>query len=90
MRASTTLLLGGLLVVVGATGAAASVIVPHDVERTQVGVTFFNDGTFQVDVLNPPEWFLDRLAPLSGLPLSRDLEGAARDRRIAEMAGTFA
>ena len=90
MRASTTLLLSGMLAGACTTGAGASVNVPHDLERTQVGVTFYNDGTFQVDVLNPPEWFLDRLAPLSGLPLSRDLEGAARDRRIAEMAGTFA
>ena len=90
MKASTTLLLGGLLAGIGATGAAASVISPHDLERTRVGVTFYNNGTFQVDVLNPPAWFLDRLAALSGSPLSRDLESAARDRRIAEMAGTFA
>ena len=62
----------------------------HELERTQVVVTFERDGAFRVDVLNDPDWLLERLEPFSGLPLSGRLDPEPRDRRLVELEETFA
>lgn len=61
----------------------------HDSEHTRVWVDFRRDGSFQIDVLGDPVWFLDRLDRLTGLPLSGPLEGDARDRRMEELTPIF-
>ncbi|MSR36857.1 MAG: HupE/UreJ family protein [Gemmatimonadetes bacterium] len=73
-----------------ASPAAALGPAPHDLDRTHVDVRFYPDGTFQIDVLNPPDWLLDALEPLSPNPSATLLEGEARERRLAELTGTFA
>jgi hydrogenase/urease accessory protein HupE len=89
MRApSLMLLVLGLLA--WARPAAALGPAPHDLDRTHVDVRFFPDGTFQIDVFNPPEWLLDALEPLSPNPSATLLEGEAGERRLAELTGTFA
>jgi len=80
------MLLAGLAL---ATGPGPRVIA-HDLERTRVVVTFASDGTFQVDVVNNPDWLLERLEPFSGQPLSGRLDPGPRDRRLAELEETFA
>jgi hydrogenase/urease accessory protein HupE len=62
----------------------------HELERTQVRVSFTAGGQFQIDVGNDPDWLLARVEPFSGLPLSRRLDPSARDRRLAELVPTFA
>jgi hypothetical protein len=54
-----------------------------------VWVDFHRDGTFQIDVLGDPVWFLDRLDRLTGLPLSGPLIGDDRDRRMTELTPIF-
>ena len=63
---------------------------PHDLERTQVLVSFTAGGEFLIDVRNDPDWLLARVEPFSGLPLSGRLEARARDRRLVELVPTFA
>ncbi|MBI4520875.1 MAG: HupE/UreJ family protein [Gemmatimonadetes bacterium] len=86
MCTATAMLLAGLAL---ATGPGPRVIA-HDLERTRVVVTFASDGTFQVDVVNNPDWLLERLDPFSGQPLSGRLDPGPRDRRLAELEETFA
>lgn len=38
----------------------------HDLERTQVSLTFARDGSFVVDVKNDPRWLAERLASIPG------------------------
>ena len=61
----------------------------HELERTQVVVTFMADGAFQVDVLNDPDWLLARLESLSELPPSGRLDPAPRDRRLVDLEWVF-
>ena len=77
-----------LVLLAGAVSPAAGPT--HDLERTQVLVTFTAGGAFQIDVRNDPDWLLARLEPFSGLPLSGRLDPAARDIRLAELEATFA
>lgn len=80
-----------LSALVTAPGVPAATTVPaHDLERTQVAVTFNSDGTFQIDIRNAPTWLLERLESLSGEPISGRLEADARDRRLAELQPVFA
>ena len=62
----------------------------HELERTQVVVTFSADGAFQIDILNDADWLLARLEPFSGMQLSGRLDPRPRDRRLAELEATFA
>ena len=62
----------------------------HELELTEVHLSFSNDGSFQVDVMNDPGWLLMRVEPFSGLGLSGRLEPARRDDRLVEMEETFA
>ena len=65
-------------------------VTAHELELTEVHITFLRDGTFRLDVLNDPDWLLMRVEPFSGLPLSGRLEPAQRDRRLVNMEATFA
>ena len=50
--------------------AAAAVAAPparaHDLERTQVSLTFERDGSFVLDVSNDPSWLTLRMEPFHG------------------------
>ena len=65
-------------------------VTAHELELTEVHITFLRDGTFRLDVLNDPDWLLMRVEPFSGLPLSGRLEPAQRDRRLVIMETAFA
>ncbi len=71
-------------------GPGRSVVSAHDLERTQILVTFNSDGTYLIDVMNDPDWLLERVEPFSGLPLSGRLDAGPRDRRLVELEKTFA
>ncbi len=71
-------------------GASGGVAGTHELELTEVHVTFSSDGTFRIEVMNDPGWLLMRVEPFSGLGLSGRLDPPARDRRLAEMEPTFA
>lgn len=91
-RAATALLLSAIAVAaVPAPVAAPAVAAPvHDAEFTQVEVRFFSDRSFQIDVMNPPDWLITTLEPLSDAPSATILTGEARDRRIQELMPKFA
>jgi hydrogenase/urease accessory protein HupE len=91
MRASI-LLLGSLVLAAGAAPASAALAPrpPHDIGRAHVEVTFNSDGTYLIDVLTPPDWLLLQLEPLAPIPADSLVQGEARDRRLAELTGTFA
>ena len=65
-------------------------VTTHELELTEVHVTFSSDGTFRIEVMNDPGWLLMRVEPFSGLELSGRLDPPDRDRRLAEMEPTFA
>ena len=70
-----------------AAGGAAGA---HELELTEVHVTFESDGTFRIEVMNDPGWLLMRVEPFSGLGLSGRLDPPDRDDRLAAMEPTFA
>ena len=78
------------LVAIVAGTIEAPLVTAHELELTEVHVTFSPDGTFRLEVLNDPDWLLLRVEPFSGLPLSGRLEPAQRDRRLVSMEPTFA
>ncbi|HEV8346205.1 MAG TPA: hypothetical protein VGQ16_06510 [Vicinamibacterales bacterium] len=53
----------GVALVVLAAGIGAARISAHDLERTQVLLTFARDGSFVLDVANDPSWLKLRLEP---------------------------
>ena len=79
--------LAAAAIVWGASGQEARA---HELELSEVHVTFASDGTFRIEVMNDPGWLLMRVEPFSGLELSGRLDPPARDRRLAEMEPTFA
>jgi hypothetical protein len=85
------LLVGPLLLALATAPLAPRAPLPlHDLERTQVTVSFGSDGTFRIDVRNDADWMLARLEPLSGAASSSPLEPAARDRRLGQLTEVFA
>src|SRR5262245_51772312 len=46
--------------------AGGVIIHAHDLERTQVWLTFARDGGFVVEVKNDPRWLAERLASIPG------------------------
>ena len=88
MRRALLLLLGGLAL--GAVPAPVAAPVVHDAEHTQAEIRFFRDRTFQIDVMNPPDWLITTLEPLADVPSETILTGDARDRRLAELEGKYA
>ena len=91
VRLATAVFLAALL---AGSGTARA----HDLERTQVSLTFASDGTFVLDVANDPNWLLLRLEDFVGdypsippaAPLtSTSLSDAERDARLRVLAPTF-
>jgi len=70
--------------------AGSRIVGAHELELTEVHVTFDNDGTYRIEVMNDPDWLLMRVEPFSGLELSGRLEPQQRNRRLVEMEPTFA
>jgi len=58
----------------------------HDLERTQVSITFAGDGSFIVDVANDPNWLLLRLDRFASEPARA---GVGRDARLRELEPAF-
>jgi HupE / UreJ protein len=77
-----------------AVGAAwfGRVLVAHDLERTEVTLSFVPDGSFILDVANDPDWLLLRLEPfaaeagISGRPRMTPSQPLAVDERDALLA----
>ena len=53
-------------IVLAAVLAAAGRAAAHDLERTQVLLTFARDGSFVLDVANDPSWLKLRMEPFTG------------------------
>ena len=70
--------------------AGSRLVAAHELELTEVHVTFNNNGTYRIEVMNDPDWLLMRVEPFSGLRLSGRLDPEQRDRRLVEMETTFA
>ncbi|MGH9176145.1 MAG: hypothetical protein ACRD1H_17390, partial [Vicinamibacterales bacterium] len=51
----------------------------HDLERTQVTLTFDDRGSFELDIANDPAWLLLRLESFAGGQVPPGLSEAARD-----------
>jgi hypothetical protein len=63
----------------------ASPALAHDVEKTQVVVTFAADGRYVVDILNEPNWLWASLAPAAAArPTS-----VVRDQQLAQWTSRF-
>lgn len=84
-------LLGGLVAL--ACALARAPLGAHDLERSQVALSFSPDGAFTLDIANDPDWLLLRLEPfLDDYPevprrgSSARLDPPARDARLAELA----
>lgn len=86
MRRQRALVATAAVVVACATPAS---LAGHELELTEVHVTFSHDNRFQIDVMNDPGWLLMRVEPFSGQSLSGRLEPTARDRRLVDMEATF-
>ena len=50
--------------------AGSRLVAAHELELTEVHVTFNNNGTYRIEVMNDPDWLLMRVEPFSGLELS--------------------
>jgi hydrogenase/urease accessory protein HupE len=61
----------------------------HDLERTQVTLTFDDRGSFVLDIANDPAWLLLRLESFAGGEVPPSLTTDARDRRLRELSTVF-
>jgi len=69
----------------------------HDLERTQVTLSFTDDGTFTLDIANDPNWLLLRLESFAPSTRIRSLRAgpstaitsADRDARLRELGPVF-
>jgi hypothetical protein len=68
---------------------AAASLDAHDLERTQVTLTFAADGTFVLEIANDPNWLLLRLESFAGGLVPAGLTMDARDRRLADLSAAF-
>jgi len=59
-------MVGVALVVIVFVASAAARASAHDLERTQVLLTFARDGSFVLDVSNDPNWLKLRMEPFTG------------------------
>ena len=64
-------------------------VLAHDLERTQVVLTCGEDGSFQLDVANDPNWLLLRLESFAGGQVPAGLTPKARDARLRALAPVF-
>lgn len=68
---------------------AGGVAAAHDLERTQVAITFGGDGTFVLEISNDPAWLLLRLESFAGGQVPAGMTPDARDARLRELASVF-
>lgn len=61
----------------------------HDLERTQVTLTFAADGSFLLEIANDPNWLLLRLQSFAGGVVPPALTPEERDRRLHALAAVF-
>jgi hypothetical protein len=63
----------------------------HDLERTNVTLTFARDGSFVLDVANDADWLLLRLEPFdtAGLKIRTTTVALDRDARLASLGRVF-
>lgn len=61
----------------------------HDLERTQVTLSFDEDGSFVLDIANDPQWLLLRLESFAGGLVPPHVTAEARDARLRELATVF-
>jgi hypothetical protein len=67
----------------------AATVSAHDLERTQVSLTFAADGSFGLDISNDPNWLLLRLESFAGGGVPAGVTPAMRDARLRELGGVF-
>ena len=67
----------------------AIIISAHDLERTQVALTFAADGSFVLDISNDPNWLLLRLESFAGGRVAAGATPAMRDARLRELGEVF-
>jgi hypothetical protein len=76
--------------VASAIAALLAVDLPaHELERTQVALTFADDGSFVLEIANDPAWLLLRLESFAGGQVPAGLNVDGRDARLRELAGVF-
>ncbi len=61
----------------------------HELERTQVSLTFTPDASFLLDISNDPNWLLLRLESFNGEQVPANVTSGARDARLRELASVF-
>lgn len=61
----------------------------HELERTQVVLSFTADGEFVLDVANDPSWLLLRLETFSGGQVPAGITPEARDARLRDLGAVF-
>jgi hypothetical protein len=61
----------------------------HDLERTQVVVTFAADGSFVLEIANNPAWLLLRLESFAGGVVPANVTAEARDARLRQLSHVF-
>ena len=72
------------------TATTTSALRAHDLERTQVTLSFAPNGAFVLEVANDPDWLLLRLAPFAeGEPPPTRLPPDERDARLRALAPVF-
>jgi hypothetical protein len=68
---------------------AATTLSAHDLERTQVVLSFADDGSFVLDIVNDPGWLLLRLESFAGGRVPAGMTPDARDARLRDLASVF-
>jgi len=69
--------------------AIASAVSAHDLERSEVTLSFRADGAFVLEVANDPNWLLLRLESFAGGQVPAGTTPEARDRRLGELGAVF-
>jgi hypothetical protein len=67
----------------------ATAVSAHDLERTQIALTFAADGSFVLDISNDPDWLLLRLESFAGGRVAAGVTPAMRDARLRELGRVF-
>jgi hydrogenase/urease accessory protein HupE len=61
----------------------------HELERTQVVLSFDADGNFILEIANDPAWLLLRLESFAGVSASPPTSPETRDARLHQLASVF-
>lgn len=69
--------------------AASWAVSAHELERTEITLSFNRDGAFVLEIANDPNWLLLRLESFAGGQVPAGMTPEARDRRLAELSAVF-